>query len=318
MLCVIFCCNLSSPPGPPFIPEPQAWLDNSKVRNLPKLKKLPTVVWEEGPPRPGCILTLDSRYNPEGVLAVEAAVARLLRDLGVEGEVVGGGGIGGERIGGEGIRGEGVGGEGILGKEGVREGVGNGEQDGGKGKVGGWDEREVEEGKLGKRERHGEGRWYGGQRRRRLKGGEGAGDGEGEGEGKREGKEEGERKGEGKGEGEGRGKVKGEEGGEGEKVAEEGAGRGVQEMPERWRRFYDGLPKMMDGDGKEYVGKMPIWVALAVNMLRLYVRRHGYQLVVENESQLGQRKSMLRLYVRRHGYQLVVENESQLGQRKST
>ncbi|CAI5507656.1 unnamed protein product [Closterium sp. Naga37s-1] len=58
----------------------QARSDISQLWNLSPSVRLPVAEWE----RPGCILTLDSRYNPEGVLAVEAAVARLLRDLGAE------------------------------------------------------------------------------------------------------------------------------------------------------------------------------------------------------------------------------------------
>ncbi|CAI5990966.1 unnamed protein product [Closterium sp. NIES-64] len=45
--------------------------------------------------RPGCILTLDSRYSPEGVLAVKAAVAQLMRNLGIEEKGDGGGHGGG-------------------------------------------------------------------------------------------------------------------------------------------------------------------------------------------------------------------------------
>ncbi|CAI5531732.1 unnamed protein product [Closterium sp. Naga37s-1] len=280
----------------------EAWLDSLQLWNFFPLEGLPAVAWEEAPPRPGCIVTLDSRYSPEGVAAVEAAVARLLRELGVEAEEVGGGGGGreeggGERIGGEGIRGEGLGGERVGGeeveREGIGAGVGDGGQEGRRGGIGGRDEGEVDGGEVGRGVRdgkgrllkegggEGEGRWHGGWRGRRLQGGDEERKGEGEGEGEGEGGLNGDSKAElGNGEGEGEGKAEGTDEGKGEgkdegkeevkdensKVKEDGGGRGREAMPEAWRRFYSGLPKVVDAEGHENMWKFPIWVALAVNM----------------------------------------------------
>ncbi|CAI5531728.1 unnamed protein product [Closterium sp. Naga37s-1] len=155
VLCILSLPEFFPSPHPP---EPQAWVDSLELWNFFPLQSLPAVAWEEAPPRPGCIVTLDSRYSPEGVAAVEAAVARLLRELGVEAE----------------------------------------------------------------------------------------------------------------------------------EVKEDGGGRGREAMPEAWRRFYSGLPKVVDAEGHENMWKFPIWVALAVNMCvcaaALYARRHGYRMVVENGS----------------------------------
>ncbi|CAI5531743.1 unnamed protein product [Closterium sp. Naga37s-1] len=299
VLCILSLPEFFPSPHPP---EPQAWVDSLELWNFFPLQSLPAVAWEEAPPRPGCIVTLDSRYSPEGVAAVEAAVARLLRELGVEAEEVGGGGGGreeggGERIGGEGIRGEGLGGERVGGeeveREGIGAGVGDGGQEGRRGGIGGRDEGEVDGGEVGRGVRDGkgrllkegggdgEGRWHGGWRGRRLQGGDEERKGEGEGEGEGEGGLNGDSKAElGNGEGEGEGKAEGTDEGKGEgkdegkeevkdensKVKEDGGGRGREAMPEAWRRFYSGLPKVVDAEGHENMWKFPIWVALAVNM----------------------------------------------------
>ncbi|GJP38266.1 hypothetical protein CLOM_g13118 [Closterium sp. NIES-68] len=257
----------------------RARLDSSQLWGLSPSMRSPVVAWE----RPGCILTLDSRYNPEGVRAVEAAVARLLRDLGAEGE--------------------GVGGEGV-GREGVGAGVGDKRQEGRRGKSRGMQEIQEVRGKRGKRERDGEGRWYGGRKGRRLKGGGREGKGENEkvkergrrrdemsakeskgGEKSRRGGEGRQRKGEGR-KSVGDNASFSQEGEQRQARAGEGGEQKQKQMPEVWRRLYEGLPKMLDLEGNEVEGKMPIWVTLAVNML--YARRHGYRLVAESGSKYTQ------------------------------
>ncbi|CAI5991000.1 unnamed protein product [Closterium sp. NIES-64] len=282
-----------------------ARLDGVELQKFSPLEGLPAVEWEEAPPRPGCILTLDSRYSPEGVAAVEAAVARLLRELGRE---VGGGGRGGEggrREGwwgeglvGEGVRGVGLGGERTGAEEIEREVAAAGLGDGGQGRRGGMGGRvegEVEEGEgeaaEGRRRGGQGGRGGGGGLKVEVKNAEG-GKGEGESEMKVEGTDEGKVEGtdegkvegtdegkvegtdegkvegtdEGKVEGTDEGKVEGTDEGEGSKVKEEGGGRGGEAMPEVWQRLYSGLPKVVDAEGHENMWKFPIWVSLAVNM----------------------------------------------------
>ncbi|CAI5457797.1 unnamed protein product [Closterium sp. Yama58-4] len=277
-----------------FLVVNEPWVDSLQLWNFFPLKSLPAVEWEEASPRPGCIVTLDSRYSPEGVQAVEAAVARLLRELGgeAEGERVGGGG---EGIGGERIRGEGLGGEGRGGEEVGRGGVGAAGGDGGQeGRSWGMGDRDWKRRRLKEGAGEWEGRWHGGWRGRRLKGGgeEGLEEGDGglngevkkaegeKGEGEDEGKAEETDEEKEEGNDEGNGEEKGEN--EDSKVKEERRGRGGEAMPEAWWRFYEALPKVVDAEGNEIVWKFPIWVALAVNML--YARRHGYRLVVENGS----------------------------------
>ncbi|CAI5457794.1 unnamed protein product [Closterium sp. Yama58-4] len=219
----------TSPRHPWFVPKPQAWLDSLQLWNFFPMESLPAVEWEEAPPRPGCILTLDSRYSPEGVQAVEAAVARLLRELGVAAEEVGEGERVGDVRGGKGIGGEGIRGEG----------------------AGEW-----------------EGRLHGGLRGRRLKGEEeGTGEREGEGglngEGKKAERGKGEGDGEGNVEGKDEGKGEGKDEDDDSKVKEEGGGRGGEAMPEAWGRLYEALPKVVDAEGHENMWKFPIWVVRA-------------------------------------------------------
>ncbi|CAI5956527.1 unnamed protein product [Closterium sp. NIES-65] len=221
----------------------------------------------------------------------------------------GGEGLGGERKGGSESGKEGVsGGVGDGRQEGGIGGRDEGEVD--EGEVG----RGVRDGK-GRllKEGAGEGRWHGGWRGRRLKGGEEEGMGEGEGglngevkkaeggkgEGEDEGKAEGMDQGKGEGNDEGNGEEKNEEKDEDERKdegkdeekdegkdegkdvgkdvgKEEGERRGGEAMPEAWRRFYSGLPKVVDAEGHENMWKFPIWVALAVNMcVRAAVGIHG-------------------------------------------
>ncbi|GJP54430.1 hypothetical protein CLOM_g13515 [Closterium sp. NIES-68] len=229
--------------------------------------------------RPGCILTLDSRYNPKGVRAVEEAVAQLMKDLGIENKEEGG--RGGEWARGGWVKGVHMGRKLRAVEEVVAQlmrnlGVGGEER-------GEW--KGTGQGKGGE-----EG-WVKGlktERQTRKVGSMEGGGSEGEGRGR----------GDGAGEEEdlwfGKVKIDGYAADLSEEKASEKKGgsdaeeRGralfsqEEEMPELWRRFYESLPKMLDRNGKEYMNKMPIWLTLAVNML--YARRHGYRLVVENGS----------------------------------
>ncbi|CAI5475964.1 unnamed protein product [Closterium sp. Yama58-4] len=219
----------------------------------------------------------DRTTSPEGVHTVEAAVARLLKELGVEAAEVGGEGVVGERAGGTEVE-----------REGIGAGVGNGGQEGRRGVVGGRDKGEVGEGEVGKRVGDGKSRilkegagewkigWHGGLRGRRLMGREEEGTGEREWEvglnkqGKKAEGGKGEGEGEGNAEGKDEGKGEGKDENEGSKVKEGGEGRGGEAMreamPEAWRRFYEALPNVVDAEGHENMWKSPIWVSLAVNM----------------------------------------------------
>ncbi|CAI5506488.1 unnamed protein product [Closterium sp. Naga37s-1] len=221
--------------------------------------------------RPGCILTLDSRYSPDGVQAVEAAVAQLMRNLGIEEKGDGGGPGGGWLVkrgrklrAVEGVvvqlvrhlgmwgKGGGKGGGGVRGewvREGEREGEGPGE---------GW----TKGGKSARGTREGgmkEGGW-------RKGGGRGGGDGIGDEGGGLLVDEVGQDD-DAAGLQKGQGSESEGEGGESDTLER---GRGLfsrgDEVAEVWRRFYESLPKMLDGHGKEHINKFPIWLALAVNI----------------------------------------------------